>query len=48
VKFTTVLHTVEHIQAALVAAANKPITYAVKIGGKTYDIVPEERWTDLS
>ncbi|AFY69875.1 CO2 hydration protein [Thalassoporum mexicanum PCC 7367] len=36
----TVLNTVEHIQAALVANAAKPITYAVEIGGQTYDILP--------
>lgn len=33
---------VEHIRAGLVAAANLPITYSVKIGGKLYDIIPKE------
>lgn len=32
---------VEFIRAALVAAANEPITYAVKIGDRTYDLVPK-------
>ncbi len=31
---------VEHIKNALVAAANLPITYAVKIKGKVYEIIP--------
>lgn len=31
---------VEHIKAALVAAANNPITYSVKIGDRVYDIIP--------
>jgi CO2 hydration protein len=31
---------VEHIKDSLVAAANLPITYAVKIKGKKYEIIP--------
>jgi len=31
---------VDHIKAALVAAANNPITYSVKIGDRVYDIIP--------
>ena len=31
---------VEHIKAALVKAANNPITYRVKIGNEVYDIIP--------
>jgi CO2 hydration protein len=33
---------VDFILAGLVAAANLPITYSVKIGGQTYDILPAE------
>lgn len=33
---------VEHIKDGLVAAANLPITYSVKIGDKVYDIIPKE------
>ncbi len=32
---------VEFIRAGLVAAANDPITYAVKIGDRTYDLIPK-------
>lgn len=32
---------VDHIKAGLVAAANLPITYAVKIRGQVYEIIPE-------
>lgn len=32
---------VDHIKAGLVAAAANPITYAVEINGKCYDILPE-------
>lgn len=32
---------VEHIKNGLVAAANKPITYSVKIGDKVYEIIPK-------
>jgi CO2 hydration protein len=31
---------VDHIKAGLVANANKPITYAVKIRGQVYEIIP--------
>lgn len=33
---------VDFILAGLVAAANLPITYSVKIGGQVYDIIPPE------
>lgn len=33
---------VDFVLAGLVAAANLPITYSVKIGGQTYDILPAE------
>ncbi|NJK74275.1 MAG: CO2 hydration protein [Microcoleus sp. SU_5_6] len=33
---------VDFILAGLVAAANLPITYSVKIGGQVYDIIPAE------
>ncbi len=32
---------VKHVLDGLVAAANKPITYSVNIGEKSYDIIPE-------
>ncbi len=32
---------VEHVLNGLVEAANKPIDYTVKIGGRAYDIMPE-------
>ncbi|NEO75851.1 CO2 hydration protein [Moorena sp. SIO4G3] len=32
---------VDHIKAGLVAAANKPITYAPQIGAQRYEIIPE-------
>lgn len=32
---------VEHIQNGLVEAATKPMVYAVTLGGKTYEIVPQ-------
>jgi CO2 hydration protein len=37
----TVQDVVEHVKAGLVADASLPITYAVKIGDQTYDILPE-------
>ncbi len=37
----TIRDVVDHVLAGLVAAANDPITYAVKINGKEYTIVPE-------
>ncbi len=36
----TIAQVVQHIQDALVAAAADPITYAVEIKGKVYDIIP--------
>jgi CO2 hydration protein len=32
---------VEHVKAGLVGAATLPVTYSVKIGGQTYDILPK-------
>ena len=37
---TTIPQVVAFIKAGLVAAASKPIAYAVEIDGKTYDLVP--------
>jgi CO2 hydration protein len=37
----TIPQVVQHILDALVAAANLPITYSVKIDGKVYEIIPE-------
>lgn len=37
----TVYDVVEHVKDGLVADASLPITYAVKIGDRTYDIIPE-------
>ena len=37
---TTIPQVVAFIKAGLVAAASKPITYAVEIDGKIYDLVP--------
>lgn len=37
----TIPDVVQHILDELVKAAAKPITYAVEIGGKQYDIIPE-------
>jgi CO2 hydration protein len=37
----TIRDVVDHILAGLVAAANQPITYAVKIKDKEYTIIPE-------
>lgn len=37
----TISDVVNHILAGLVADANKPITYAVKIGENVYDILPK-------
>ncbi|MGD1904646.1 MAG: CO2 hydration protein [Leptolyngbyaceae cyanobacterium] len=34
---------VAHIKAGLVAGANVPITFAVTIGGETYDLIPESQ-----
>ncbi|MBD2250692.1 CO2 hydration protein [Nostoc parmelioides] len=40
-KIQTIPEVVEHIKAGLVADAMKPITYAVKIQNKVYEIIPE-------
>jgi CO2 hydration protein len=37
----TIQDVVEHVKAGLVADASLPITYAVKIGDETYEIMPE-------
>ncbi len=37
----TIPDVVEHIKDGLVAAANNPITYSVKIGSEVYDILPK-------
>ncbi|MBD2078839.1 CO2 hydration protein [Leptolyngbya sp. FACHB-17] len=37
----TIQHVVDHVKAGLVNNAALPITYAVKIGGRTYEIIPE-------
>lgn len=39
-KIKTISDVVNHIKNGLVEAASKPITYAVKIRGKVYDIIP--------
>jgi len=40
-KIQTIQDVVDHILAGLVAAANEPITYAVKIRDKEYTLIPE-------
>jgi CO2 hydration protein len=40
-KIQSIPDVVAFIQAALVAAANEPITYAVKVGDRSYDIIPK-------
>jgi len=40
-KIETIADVVQYVQDGLVEAASKPITYSVKIDGKTYDIIPE-------
>jgi CO2 hydration protein len=40
-KIKSIPQVVEHIRAGLVAAANLPITYGVKIRGQVYDIIPK-------
>src|SRR5919199_41534 len=40
-KIKSIPDVVEHIRSGLVAAANKPITYAVNIGGQAYEIIPK-------
>ncbi|MCX7594975.1 MAG: CO2 hydration protein [Fischerella sp.] len=39
-KIRTIPQVVDHIKAGLIKAANKPITYSVKIRDKVYDIIP--------
>jgi CO2 hydration protein len=39
-KITSVTQIVAYIKAGLVAAANNPITYSVKVNGKSYDLIP--------
>ena len=39
-KITSIGQLTDHIQEGVVAAAATPITYAVEIGGQTYDILP--------
>jgi CO2 hydration protein len=40
-KITSIAQIVEHIKLGLVESASKPITYAVKLRGKTYEIIPQ-------
>lgn len=40
-EITSIPDVVEHILNGLVAAASNPISYAVKIGDKNYDIIPQ-------
>ncbi len=40
-KITSIPDVVEHVRAGLVAAANKPITYAANIRGKAYELIPK-------
>jgi CO2 hydration protein len=40
-KIKSIPQVVEHIRAGLVAAANQPITYGVKIRGQVYEIIPK-------
>jgi CO2 hydration protein len=40
-KIQAIADVVAHVKAGLVAAANIPITYAVKIGDQSYDILPQ-------
>ena len=40
-EITTIPQVVDHIKAGLVADATRPITYAVKIEGKVYEIIPK-------
>ncbi|MBF2014507.1 MAG: CO2 hydration protein [Rivularia sp. T60_A2020_040] len=41
-KITSIPQVVDHVKEALVANANNPITYAVKIRDKVYDIIPKK------
>jgi CO2 hydration protein len=40
-KITSVVQIVEYIKAGLVSAAGNPITYAVEVDGKPYDLIPK-------
>ncbi|HAG81309.1 MAG TPA: carbon dioxide transporter [Cyanobacteria bacterium UBA12227] len=40
-KIKTIPQVVQHILEGLVAAANQPITYSVKIGDRVYEIIPK-------
>jgi CO2 hydration protein len=40
-EITSIPQIVDHIKQGLVAAAVKPITYAVKVGDKVYDLIPK-------
>jgi CO2 hydration protein len=40
-KIKSISQVVDHIKGELVANANKPITYAVKLRDKVYEIIPE-------
>lgn len=40
-EITSIPAVVEYIRVGLVAAANKPITYAPIVGGKAYEIIPK-------
>ena len=42
-EITNIPDVVQHILDGLVADAAKPITYSVKVGQKTYDIIPESK-----
>jgi len=42
-EITNIPDVVQHILDGLVADAAKPITYSVKVGKKTYDIIPESK-----
>jgi CO2 hydration protein len=37
----SIAEVVQHVQDALVAAANQPLVYAVEVKGQVYDIIPE-------
>ncbi|QIR38051.1 CO2 hydration protein [Tolypothrix sp. PCC 7910] len=41
-KIKTIPEVVEHIKAGLVADASKPVTYAVKIDNKVYELLPKK------
>ncbi|WP_193194692.1 CO2 hydration protein [Nostoc sp. MG11] len=40
-KIKSIPEVVDHIKAGLVASASKPITYAVKVQNKVYEIIPQ-------